>query len=271
MATRARASKRTSKTNQAVSPERMRELFTTMCRIRRFEEMATELFNAGIIKGPAHSYAGQEAIAAGTCANLTNLRELALREVARFLDQARRHSGLLPDVGRAAESAFHGRAAAEASEPQAEDAAMLSPLAEVDVDPVVMVAMSSRPPDVRSLLRRAAAIAYRLNTHWYLVYVETPRESRDQVDSTTQRILMNNIAAAKDLGAMVMRLKGTDVAQTLAIFAREYGITHAIFGSAGPPATAWRALVRHLHRNIASRFHALAPQVDLHVCGWTSP
>ncbi|MFA7596549.1 MAG: dehydrogenase E1 component subunit alpha/beta [Novosphingobium sp.] len=74
MATRARASKRTnqtSKTNQAVSPERMRELFTVMCRIRRFEEMATELFNAGIIKGPAHSYAGQEAIAAGTCANLT--------------------------------------------------------------------------------------------------------------------------------------------------------------------------------------------------------
>lgn len=72
MAARGRTGKRNGITNQAVSTERMLELFTVMCRIRRFEESATELFNAGIIKGPAHSYAGQEAIAAGTCGNLTN-------------------------------------------------------------------------------------------------------------------------------------------------------------------------------------------------------
>lgn len=47
-------------------------LYETMYRIRRFEETATELFKKGAIKGTAHSYAGEEAIAAGTCAHLTD-------------------------------------------------------------------------------------------------------------------------------------------------------------------------------------------------------
>ncbi len=46
------------------------QLFATMFRIRRFEETASELFKKGMIKGAAHSYAGEEAIAAGACANL---------------------------------------------------------------------------------------------------------------------------------------------------------------------------------------------------------
>jgi len=54
-----------------VSAETLLTLFETMFRIRRFEEMATELFKKGALKGTAHSYAGEEAIAAGTCANLT--------------------------------------------------------------------------------------------------------------------------------------------------------------------------------------------------------
>ncbi len=46
------------------------ELYASMYRIRRFEEHTAELFQAGIVKGTAHSYIGEEAIAAGTCANL---------------------------------------------------------------------------------------------------------------------------------------------------------------------------------------------------------
>src|SRR5262245_29137775 len=55
----------------ALSTETLLQLFETMFRIRRFEEKATELFVKGVIKGTAHSYAGEEAIAAGTCAHLT--------------------------------------------------------------------------------------------------------------------------------------------------------------------------------------------------------
>lgn len=55
-----------------MKPERdlLERLFTTMLRIRRFEETAKELFQQGRIKGTAHSCVGQEAIAAGACAAL---------------------------------------------------------------------------------------------------------------------------------------------------------------------------------------------------------
>jgi len=52
------------------SPELLEKLYTTMTRIRRFDERVVDLFTAGLVKGTAHSYVGQEAIAAGVCAAL---------------------------------------------------------------------------------------------------------------------------------------------------------------------------------------------------------
>ncbi len=45
-------------------------LYETMIRIRGFEERTTELFLEGRVKGTAHSYVGEEAVAAGACAAL---------------------------------------------------------------------------------------------------------------------------------------------------------------------------------------------------------
>jgi pyruvate dehydrogenase E1 component alpha subunit len=50
--------------------ERMLGHYRTMCRIRAFEEAAEAALNAGEIKGAIHLSIGQEAIAAGVCANL---------------------------------------------------------------------------------------------------------------------------------------------------------------------------------------------------------
>jgi 2-oxoisovalerate dehydrogenase E1 component len=54
----------------ALSGERLESLYTTMVKIRRFDERTAELFNQGLVKGTAHSYVGEEAVAAGACANL---------------------------------------------------------------------------------------------------------------------------------------------------------------------------------------------------------
>jgi pyruvate dehydrogenase E1 component alpha subunit len=43
-----------------------------MLLIRRFEERLDELFASGVIKGTSHLYAGQEAVAVGICAELSN-------------------------------------------------------------------------------------------------------------------------------------------------------------------------------------------------------
>jgi len=46
------------------------ELYKTMLKIRTFEEKVIELFAKGLIPGFVHMYVGEEAVAAGTCANL---------------------------------------------------------------------------------------------------------------------------------------------------------------------------------------------------------
>jgi two-component system sensor histidine kinase KdpD len=136
--------------------------------------------------------------------NLTTLRELALREVASSVDRTReaivrRETGEMP-----------------VQAPRTVDR--------------IMVAMSSDPPHTASLLRKASRIAGRLNSDWYCVYVQTPDERPDRIDSTVQRTLVDNIQVAQSMGAEVVKLQGTDVAATLSRFARERGVTLLIVG-----------------------------------------
>jgi 2-oxoisovalerate dehydrogenase E1 component len=53
-----------------LSVQALESLYTTMVKIRRFDERTVELFNAGLVKGTAHSYVGEEAVATAACANL---------------------------------------------------------------------------------------------------------------------------------------------------------------------------------------------------------
>ncbi len=53
-----------------LSVQALEGLYTTMVKIRRFDERTAELFNAGLVKGTAHSYVGEEAVATAACATL---------------------------------------------------------------------------------------------------------------------------------------------------------------------------------------------------------
>ncbi len=134
--------------------------------------------------------------------NLTTLRELALREVASSVDRAR--------------EAIVRREAGGSQTPVATDR--------------VLVAMSSDPPRTASLLRTASRIAGRLNSDWYCVYVQTPEERADRIDSAVQRRLVENIQLAQLLGAEVVKLEGHDVAGALCGFALEKGVSLIIVG-----------------------------------------
>ena len=136
--------------------------------------------------------------------NLTTLRELALREVASSVDRSRE------EIVR-----------------RSEDGGPIPARRTVDR---VMACLSSDPPLSRVLLRKASRIAGRLNTDWFCVYVQTPNERADRIDSTIQRHLVDNIQLAQSLGAEVVKLVGEDVAATLVRFAAERGVTLAIVG-----------------------------------------
>lgn len=137
--------------------------------------------------------------------NLTTLRELALREVASSVDRSREAIVRRAEEGRAA-SPQRGT-----------------------VDRV-LVAMSSSPPYTAALLRKASRIAGRLNSDWYCVYVQTPDERPERIDSAVQRTLVDNIHLAQSMGAEVVKLEGDDVADALCAFARQKGVTLMIVG-----------------------------------------
>jgi two-component system sensor histidine kinase KdpD len=135
--------------------------------------------------------------------NLTTLRELALREVASNVDRLR-------------ESITRGEL-------------RRTPQSVRTVDRI-LVALPSRLTLTEELLRTSSRIAGRLNLDWYCVYVQTPDERADRIDATVQRKLVDNIQKAQSMGAEVVKLEGTDVAETLTRFAVEHGVTLIVAG-----------------------------------------
>jgi len=162
-------------------------------------------------------------------ANLATLRELSLREVAESLDRSA--------ASRAAAGAVPQRAGGR-----------------------VMVALSSNPPHALALLRRGSRMAGRLNTDWYVVYVQTSRERPDRIDAEAQRHLLGNIDKARELGAEVVRLESDDPGGALIDFARAHRVSDLIVGRTYLPW--WRRIVR---TPVVERLVREAEGIDLHV------
>jgi two-component system sensor histidine kinase KdpD len=169
--------------------------------------------------------------------NLSTLRELALREVAESLDRA---------------TGTRARAGEDSPKPGGWGR--------------LMVALSSSPPHAATLLRRGSRMAGRLNTDWFVVYVETPREAPHLIDAEAQRHLLTNIELARELGAEVVRLKSEDPVGALLDFARSHGVGHIIVGRSRQPW--WR---RVLGRASDVRLLREGAGFDIHVVSFQPP
>ncbi len=161
--------------------------------------------------------------------NLATLRELSLREVAESLDRSAAQAARLGETP----GNMRGR---------------------------VMVALSSNPPHALALLRRGSRMAGRLNTDWFVAYVETPQEAPERIDSEAQRNLLGNIEKARELGAEVVRLKSDDPAAALLDFAGSHRVSDLIVGRTELPW--WR---RFLGRSVLQRLVDGSSGLDLHI------
>lgn len=142
-------------------------------------------------------------------ANLGQLRELTLRELAAQIDSRRREP-------------------LEEENPSSPDQ--------------VMVCLSSRSPNSGALLRYGSRLAGRLNRNWYAVYVQTTAERPTAIDAETQRVLTNTLTLAQQLGAAVFTYRGDDVVKTLLQFAKEYRVGHMIVGMPARKPSLWQRL-----------------------------
>src|SRR5262245_43151703 len=159
--------------------------------------------------------------------NLASLRELAMRQIADRLEAERR------GVDRSA-----------SPEPVAAKA---------------MVAMSSNAETTRRLLRRASSIAGKLNTNWFAVYVRTEKDDPRKMGAREHRLLSENVTLAMELGAKVVWLTGKNIAEELMRFAREQGVTVAIFGK------SQRSMLRRtLQPSPIDAFAALGTAIDVY-------
>ncbi len=123
-----------------------------------------------------------------------------------------------------------------------------------------MVCLSSNPPHAATLLRRASRMAGRLNTDWYAVYVETPQEAPDRIDSEAQRHLHANMEKAREMGGEFVRLRSEDPAAALLDFARTHRVSDVIIGRAQAPF--WK---RALRRSVVDQLVDGAGGLDLHI------
>ena len=114
----------------------------------------------------------------------------------------------------------------------------------------------SGSPSGQYLIARAARMARRLDAELYVVHVLRELATRGE----DPKILEANLRFAENLGALVVRLKGTSVADSIADFVRSKHITQVIFG---------RAIIRdwkkYLYLSVVHRFLRESPSVDIHI------
>jgi two-component system sensor histidine kinase KdpD len=162
--------------------------------------------------------------------NLGHLRELALREVAESVE---RRSSARPATEVGSHPSTRSR---------------------------VMVCVSSGSSRTSALVRRGSRMAGRFNTDWFVVFVESRRESPQNIDAELQRHLLVNIEKAKEMGAEPIRLKSEDPVDAILDFARSHNVGHIIVGRS--QVSWWKQL---LGRSIPLRLVREGGPFDIHI------
>jgi two-component system sensor histidine kinase KdpD len=114
----------------------------------------------------------------------------------------------------------------------------------------------SAHPRAQYLIARAARMARRIDAELYIVHVDTG----ESMSAEDQKTLEANVQFSESLGGAVSRLKGENVADSIADFVREKHITQVIFGRSA--VDGWKKWV---YMTAMTKFLQNAPAVDVHI------
>ena len=119
-------------------------------------------------------------------------------------------------------------------------------------------------PYAKQLLRKGYSIAKDAHAEWYAAYVSTP--ALKEMSDKDKAYIAEALNLAEELGAKIATLSGTDVANEIVRFAREYNINHIVIGKPlhsmllgfwkGSPAS------RLLHTQSEFELHLITPTVE---------
>ncbi|HEX4155283.1 MAG TPA: universal stress protein [Acidobacteriaceae bacterium] len=158
--------------------------------------------------------------------NLIALREMALQRVTRAVDRT------LDDYVKRKRLGAHWTVAEK-----------------------VAVCISSNA-QARDLIARGARLAEALNADLYVLHVGSERDQ----DAERKRTLEASLQFARNLGATIVNLTGSDTARVTAAYVREHRITQTIVGR-----SALHGMRKYLYYLAIQKFMSEAPHVDLHI------
>jgi len=93
-----------------------------------------------------------------------------------------------------------------------------------------LACISSNHEMAQNIIRKTARLASYYNSKWYVLYVQTPKESVDKIPLAAQRHLINNFKNATELGAEVLQVKSNNVSKTIMEIVSEKHITTVCIG-----------------------------------------
>lgn len=93
-----------------------------------------------------------------------------------------------------------------------------------------MACISSNHEAAQTIIRKTARLASYYNSQWFVLYVQTPRESMEKISLSAQRHLINNFKNATELGATVIQVKHRHIARAIMETVAEKSITTLCIG-----------------------------------------
>jgi two-component system sensor histidine kinase KdpD len=115
-----------------------------------------------------------------------------------------------------------------------------------------LACISTNDETAKNIIRKTARLANYYHSKWFVLYVQTPRESVDKIPLDAQRHLINNFKLAIELGAEVIQTQSQDnkdssntnsnVAQSIIDIAIKKKITTICIGK--PHLNLWKVILR---------------------------
>ena len=94
----------------------------------------------------------------------------------------------------------------------------------------LLACISSNDKTAKIVIRKAARLASYYNGSWYVLYVETPKESPTKIALDKQRYLINNFKLATQLGGEVIKLENENIVDAMLKIVDEKNITTVCIG-----------------------------------------
>jgi two-component system sensor histidine kinase KdpD len=164
--------------------------------------------------------------------NLTALREVSLREVAKSVGARSARTAAIT-TQRARDKGARER---------------------------IMVAMGPYTTNAKTLLRKGSRLAGELNTDWDVVTVISPRDEERNKTIQEIQIFNDNKDLARSLGGKMVVLNGVNVAHMLLDYARNNRIGRIVIGR------TWRPMIERLFKDsIMKHIMSEAGPIDIYV------